>query len=268
MEKRFAGKVAWITGGGSGIGRALAVELARNGADVAVSGRRADRLSEAVAACEAEGVRAIAVPCDVTQEDSVQAAVASVVAQLGRLDVAVANAGFGVSGAVVDVSADEWRRQLDTNVVGVAMTARHAVPELEKTRGRLVVVGSVSGTISVPGSGAYSASKYAVRSLAQTLSIELAPRGVSCTLIQPGFVESEIAKVDNRGEYKESRKDRRPAKLMWKADDAARVMVRAIDRRAREYTFTAHGKAAAFLGMHFPGLVHLALSRSGAKPRG
>ena len=262
MAKRFEEKVVWITGGGSGIGRELALAFAREGAAVAVSGRRADRLEEVVTELRGMGANALAAPCDVTQEASLRDAVALVVAELGGLDVAVANAGFSVNGRIVDLTADDWRRQFDTNVVGAALTARCAVEALQQRGGRLAIVGSVAGVITAPGSGAYSASKAAVRAMAQALELELAPRGVSCTLLQPGFVESEIGQVDNEGRFHADRRDPRAQKLMWRASDAARVMVDAIARREREYTFTAHGKAVAFLGMHFPGVVHEVLKRT------
>lgn len=263
MSKRFENKVVWITGGGSGIGREMALEFAREGANVAVSGRREDRLEQVVREIEALGGRGLAVPCDVTVEAEVEAAVATIVETLWQLDVAVANAGFAVAGNVAKLTAEDWRRQMDVNVVGAAMTAKYATPELEKTGGRLALIGSVAGTISIAGTGAYSASKYAVRSLAETLGQELHARGVSVTLVQPGFVKSEIAQVDNKGQHNPRRKDRRPEKLMWETDDAARVIVRAIHRRKRVFTFTAHGKLAAFLGTVAPGLVHFAVTRTG-----
>lgn len=263
MGKRFEGKVVWITGGGSGIGREMALEFAREGAAVAISGRRRDRLDEVVAELQALGAEALAVQADVVVEEDVARTVAAVVERFGKLDVAIANAGFSVAGPIERLTADDWRRQMDTNVVGVAMTAKYAAPELEKTRGRLAVMGSVAGTVSVAGTGPYSASKYAVRSVAQTLALELAPRGISVTLVQPGFVKSDIAKVDNQGRLRPERKDRRPAQLLWETDRAARAIVRAVYRRKLTYTFTAHGRVAAFLGTHMPGLVHFVLSRSG-----
>lgn len=265
MGARFEDKVVWITGGGSGIGRELALEFARNGASVAVSGRREDRLEEVVSEVEALGRPAFAVACDVADEASVAAAVEAVVGRFGRLDVAVANAGFAVAGRIDKLDADDWRRQLDVNVVGVAMTARYCVPHLEATGGRLAIVGSISGVVSIANNGPYSASKFAVRSIAQTLSIELAPKGISVTLIQPGFVKSEIAQVDNEGRYNPERKDRRPANLMWETDRAARVMVRAIAARKREFTFTGHGKVVAFLAQHMPSAVNAALRRAATK---
>lgn len=267
MGRSFEGQVAWITGGGSGLGEALARELASQGARVAVSGRRQERLEQVVAAIEAGGGEALAVPCDVTDEASLREAVAAIVARWGRLDVAVANAGFGVSGRVEKVPLDDWRRQFDINVLGVVATAQAALPELRKTRGRLALVASVMGMLCTPGTGPYSASKFAVRAIGLTLSQELHGTGVSCTTIHPGFVESEIAKVDNKGRLHEDRRDTRPEKLMWRADAAARVMARAIEQRKREYVFTWHGRFGAFMGQHMPSLVHLALTRSKAGQR-
>jgi NAD(P)-dependent dehydrogenase (short-subunit alcohol dehydrogenase family) len=265
--RAWADRVAWITGAGSGIGRALAIELARQGATVAVSGRRQQRLEEVARAIEAEGGRALAIPCDVTEEADVERAVASVAGELGRLDLAIANAGFSVAGAIRDLSAEDWRRQLDTNVVGAAMCARYALPHLERTKGRLALVGSVSALLPTPRMGAYTASKYALRAIGQTLSMELAGTGVSCTLVHPGFVESEIAQVDNQGRHDPERADKRPRNLMWKADRAAREMVRAIHARKREHVFTGHGKLGAALGQHLPALAHLVMTRDAAKRR-
>ncbi|MFP4598164.1 MAG: SDR family NAD(P)-dependent oxidoreductase [Persicimonas sp.] len=257
----FKNKSIWITGGGSGIGRALAVEFARQGARVAVSGRRLGKLEESVEAINAAGGTGLAVQCDVTEEQQVIAAVEQVVDEFGGLDVSIANAGFGVGGRVEDLSADDWRRQFDVNVVGAAITARHSLPELRKTDGRVVLMGSVAGTIAQPGNSAYCASKYAVRAIGQALAMELSGESVSCTLVQPGFIESEIGQVDNKGQFREDWTDKRPQQLMWPADKAARVIVRAIDKRKREFTFTGHGRVVSFFGKHMPGVVHHAITK-------
>ena len=262
MRKRFDNKVVWITGGGSGIGRALAFAFAKEGAAVAISGRREDRLHEVVEELESKGTKALGVRCDVTDEASVAEAVQKVVRTLGGLDVAVANAGFSVAGRIEKLSAADWRRQLDVNVIGVAMTARYALPHLRESKGRLALIGSISSMLVAPGFGAYSASKYAVRAIGQALAAELHGSGVSCTTIHPGYIESEIAQVDNQGRFDPQREDRRPKNLMWPADRAARVIVDAIAKRKREYTFTGHGKAGAFAGRHMPGLVHFSMTRN------
>lgn len=252
---KFEGHAAWITGGGSGIGRALALELARQGADVAVSGRREAKIEAVAAEIRGLGPRGIAVPCDVTDEDQVAAAADRVAAELGKLDVAIANAGFAVAGPMEELTADQWRRQFDVNVVGVVITAKHALQHLRGTRGRLGLVGSVSAFVPTAKQGPYTASKYAVRAIGQTLNIELAGTGVSCTTLHPGFVESEIAQVDNDGVHHSDKKDRRPKSLMWPSDKAAKVMLEAMWRRKNELVFTAHGKLGAMLGQHTPGLV-------------
>ncbi len=258
---KFDRQVVWITGAGSGIGRALALAFAREGADVALSGRRLDRLEEVAAEVTSLGRRALPVPLDVAADGACEEGVTRIVQALGRLDVAVANAGFSVNGAFESLTLDDWRRQLDVNVIGAVATARAALPELRKTNGRVVFVASVMGLLTLPGQTAYSASKFALRAIGLGLAQELHGTGVSCTTIHPGFVESEIAQVDNSGQFRAGRKDRRPQRLMWPADKAARVMVAAIHGRKREYVFTGHGKAGGFLGRHFPGLVHFVGTR-------
>ncbi|MBL4633445.1 MAG: SDR family NAD(P)-dependent oxidoreductase [Kofleriaceae bacterium] len=257
----FRDEVVWITGSSSGIGAALARDFAERGAIVCLSARRADKLEALANELGARGLRASVYPCDVTSEEDLEKTVAAIIGDHGQLDCAIANAGFGVSGRIESLTGEEWRRQLDVNVVGSALTAKYALPELRKSRGRLALVGSVMAMLSTPKSGAYAASKFAVRAIGQTLSMELHGSGVSCTTIHPGFVESDIARVDNSGTYLESRKDKRPAKLMWPTDKAAKVMVGAIARRKREFVFTGHGKVAGYLGRHFPGFVHFAQTR-------
>jgi NAD(P)-dependent dehydrogenase (short-subunit alcohol dehydrogenase family) len=261
MEDRFKDQVVWITGASSGIGRALATAFAVQGAFVAVSARRQDRLDQVVQEVEALGRRCLTVPCDVTDEAQIAAAVKKIADHFGRLDVAVANAGLGIKGRIEELGAEEWRRQLDVNVVGLALTARYALPHLRQTGGRLALIGSVAAVLPSPSSGAYSASKAAVASIGQTLSAELHGSNVTCTTIHPGFVVSDLARIDNQGRFNPDRKDPRPKHLMWPADKAAQVIVDAIYKRKRDYVFTVHGKVAHFIGRHFPVLASIFFSR-------
>lgn len=263
MNGKFSGKIVWITGGGSGLGQEMAKEFGREGATVIVSGRRVENLQETCDAVRALGAQAEAVACDVRDEDAVDDAVQQILDTHGQLDVVVANAGYSAAGPIERLSAQVWRDQLDTNVVGLTNTIRSSLPALRETQGRIALIGSVAGLISMPGTGPYHASKFAVRAIGETLAMELYGSGVTCTTIHPGFVASQIGRVDNQGAYDAARKDPRPARLMWQPDDAARVMVRAIYRRKREYVFTGHGKIAGFLGRHFPGLTYFAITRGG-----
>src|SRR5262249_2213303 len=162
------------------------------------------------------------------------AAVANIHEFLGAIDVAVANAGFGVIGKFGKLNIEDYRRQFETNVFGVLRTVYTTLEDLKKTRGRLVLMGSVSGHISAPEASPYSMSKFAVRALADALYCELASQGISVTLISPGFVKSEIQRVDNQGVYHEGEKNKVPEWLQMDTDKAAGQIVRAVRRRSRE----------------------------------
>jgi short-subunit dehydrogenase len=264
---RFAGQVALITGASSGIGAALARELARQGAHVVLLARRADRLAALAREIEASGRRALVVTADVTVDGDVERAVASAQTAFGRLDVVIANAGFGVVGPVARLTLDDYRRQFETNVFGVLRTVQATLGALQGSRGRLAIVGSVSGYIATPGSSPYSMSKFAVRALAEALGHELAPTGVSVTLITPGFVESEIRRVDNAGVLRTEAGESVPAWLVMPAARAARQMVRAIARRRREVVVTGHGKVGVFVQRHAPWLVTAGVRKAGIRSR-
>jgi short-subunit dehydrogenase len=267
-RQRFAGNAVFITGASSGIGAALAREFAREGADVALAARRIDRLEALAAEIGKSGRRAVVTPCDVTRDGDLERAVGQARAALGKLDVVVANAGFGVTGKLETLALDDYRRQLETNVFGVLRTVYATLDDLKKTRGRLVLIGSVSGHVAVPGSSAYSMSKFAVRGLADALGHELAPHGVAVTLISPGFIESEISQVDNRGAWRPQAPRRPiPASLVMATPTAARKIVRAVARRRREVVITGFGKAAVALQRHAPWLLAAIIRRFGIKGR-
>jgi short-subunit dehydrogenase len=267
-RQRFAGQAVFITGASSGIGAALAREFAREGGDVALVARRRDRLETLAAEIAAIGRRTVVVPCDVTRDGELERAASAARAVLGKLDVVVANAGFGVTGALETLSLDDYRRQFETNVFGVLRTVFATLEDLRKTRGRLVLIGSVSGHVGVPGSSAYSMSKFAVHGLAASLGHELAPYGVAVTLISPGFVESEIGQVDNRGvRHPEASRRPLPASIVMATPTAARKIVGAVARRRREAVITGFGRTVVFLQRHQPGLLAKIIRRLSIKGR-
>jgi short-subunit dehydrogenase len=264
---RFPGQVALITGASSGIGAALAREFSRQGADVALLARRRDLLTALAGEIEARGRRALVIAGDVTVDGDLERAVAEAQAALGRLDVVVANAGFGVVGPVEHLALDDYRRQFETNVFGVLRTVQASIGPLRAARGRLAIIGSVAGHIATPGSSPYAMSKFAVRALAESLGHELVRSGVSVTLVTPGFVESEIRRVDNTGVLRAEASEPMPAWLVMPAERAARQIVRAIARRRREVVVTAHGKLAVFLQRHASWLVAAGIRRGGIRSR-
>jgi short-subunit dehydrogenase len=149
----------------------------------------------------------------------------------------------------------------------VLRTLQETLPALKSTHGRFVIMGSVAGHLSGAGSSAYTMSKFAVRALAEALHGDLRLVGVSCTLISPGFVDSDIRRVDNRGGLHAEAKDPVPAWLRMRTDKAAKVMARGILRGRREVIVTFHARVIVFFARHFPGVTRWALLRSGQKSR-
>ena len=196
-----------------------------------------------------------------------QALVDQTLARFGRLDVLIANAGFGVSAPFDELELEDYRRQLETNLYGVLRCSKAALPALRESKGVLALMGSVCGYLSMPGITPYSVSKYAVRALAEGLGFELEKEGVRVLHIAPGFVESEFRQVDNLGQRHAEHADPVPAWVVCPADRAAKVILRAIRRRRREVVVTKHGRLLVWLARHVPGLFGFLLRRSGAEGR-
>jgi short-subunit dehydrogenase len=253
--------VVLITGASSGIGAALARELAREGARLLLMARRRDRLEALRTELASSGAEVVVHVGDVTRRADLDAAVALAVERYGRLDVAIANAGFGVVGPLEKLTVEDYRRQFETNVFAAIETSKASLAELSKSRGRLVLIGSVAGYISTPNASPYAMSKFAIRAFAEALRPELAPRGVAVTLISPGFVESEIRQVDNRGGWHAQAKNPLPSWLPMPAEVAAKKIVAAVYRRRREAIITVHGKVLVWLSRFAPWVLRLAMRR-------
>jgi NADP-dependent 3-hydroxy acid dehydrogenase YdfG len=241
--------VALVTGASAGIGRAVCGELVARGGRVVMVARRHERLAE----LEAElGEAAVGVVGDVTRDGGLDDAIDCARSRFGRLDVALANAGFGVGRPVERLEVEDFRRQLETNVLGVLRTLYATLPDLKASRGVFAITGSVAGYLATPGSVAYSMSKFAVRALAEGLRPELAPSGVGVVLLSPGYVASEIRQVDRHGRFRPEFRDPVPGWLQMPADEAARKIVHAIERRRPEAVITVHGKLLVAMARHLP----------------
>lgn len=258
---KFQDQSVLITGASSGIGAALARELAREGARLVLMARRRERLDSLCAELAGAGAQAVVHVGDVTKRADLDAGVALAVERYGRLDVAIANAGFGVVGPLEKLNVEDYRRQFETNVFALLETSKACLAELKKSRGRLALIGSVAGYISTPNASPYAMSKFAVRAFAEALRPELAPHGVSVTLISPGFIESEIRQVDNRGGWHPKAKDPLPAWLPMRTDLAAKKIVSAMYRRKREAVITFHGKVLVWLSRFAPWVLRVAMRR-------
>lgn len=264
----MAAPVAVITGASSGIGEALARTYASKGFQTVLLARRLDRIEALAKSLSPVG---LAIAADVTRDTDLQQACATVLEKFGRVDTVVANAGFGVAGAVEKLSVADYQRQFDTNVYGVLRTFYAFVGALKQSKGKFGIIGSVNGYIALNGGSPYAMSKFAVRALATSLRYEMQAYGVSVTHIGPGFVKSEIRSVNNRGEHRPGHRDPIPSWLSMDTLKAARHIYAAIEKRKRERIITGHGKVLVFLQRHFSGLMNLLIgqlnvtSRSEAK---
>ena len=181
-----------ITGGGRGIGRAIALAFAEPGTTVAIASRTAAQLERTAAEIAERGADAVPLTMDVRDAASVSAAFATLRARIGQLDVLVNNAGVGGGQPVEGSDEQAWRRIIDTNVIGTYLVSRETLPSLP-AGGRVINLSSVLGRFGVAGYTAYCASKHAIIGFTRALALELAPRGITVNAICPGWVDTEMA---------------------------------------------------------------------------
>jgi len=189
---RFAGKVVIVTGGGQGIGRATSLRFAEEGAAVVVADRDAALGQSVAAEIQQAGGQARAVTTDVSDEASIQAMVSQAVAAFGGIDILISNAAVFVLRGI-EATVEEWRQILDVNVIGVALAAKHVVPEMRKRGGGAIVnLGSISSFIAQPQFVTYNATKGAISQMTRCMALDLAPDNIRVNAVCPGTVWTQI----------------------------------------------------------------------------
>ncbi len=193
---QLTGKVAFVTGGGSGIGEAATLLLAKEGAKVAVLDHQQETSDKTVEKIQQEGGEAIAIAADIAQPEMMQQAIQKTVDQFGGIDIVFANAGInGVWAPIEELTPEEWDKTIDTNLTGTFLTIKYAVPYLKRQGGSVIITSSVNGTrvFSNTGATAYSCTKAAQVAMAKMLALELADHRVRVNVICPGAIATNIA---------------------------------------------------------------------------
>jgi short-subunit dehydrogenase len=259
----YAGKSLIITGASTGIGRALCLALAPQRPRLVLAARDAARLEETAAACRALGAEALVVPTDVTSETACAALVSRTVEAFSGVDVLVNNAGAGMLARFDELQdLSVYESLMKVNYLGCVYPTWHALPHLKKSRGQIVAVASLAGLTGVPTRTGYAASKHAVFGFFDSLRIELLGTGVDVTLVAPDFVVSEIHKraigPDGRPLGTSPMQE---AKIMT-AEECARLMVAAMERRQRVLITSFRGRAGRFVRLFAPGFIDRIASKA------
>ena len=226
----LTGKVALVTGASSGIGKASALALAKQGAKVALAARRVERLTALVSEIQKAGGEAIAIPTDVLKKEDILSAVATTVKTYGRLDILLNNAGVGSLGTTLEMPEEAWDSVLDTNLKAYFFIAQAAAKEMMKNKwGRIINIASIlSGGVGSGMAGAvnYSASKGGVVAMTEALADEFAPLGITVNAIGPGFIETEMTEtVKKMPDFYNALIARIPMKRFGKAEEIAATVI-------------------------------------------
>ena len=233
---QLANQVAVITGGARGIGREIALLLARDGADCVLFDVNEELLNQTAEEIQALGRRALGLVVDVTNAQTVDAAVLKALDKLGRLDILVNNAGITQDGLMIRMDEAQWDRVLDINLKGTFLCTRAVAKVMLKARrGRIVSIASVVGLMGNPGQANYAASKAGIIGLTKTVAKELGSRGITCNAIAPGFIKTEMTERLPQ-DVKQRLFDAIPLGQFGEAGDVAKAVLFLVSDAARYIT--------------------------------
>jgi short-subunit dehydrogenase len=236
-------KVVFLTGASSGIGEALALEMARRGAILGLLARRESLLRDLVAKCERKGTAAREFPCDITDETSVFDAAEELRGEFGKIDILIANAGIG-GGSVraKDIKPSDFRRVIDTNLIGAMNSVAAVLPQMiERGSGQIVGISSLAGIRGLPKSAAYCASKAGMNAYFESVRLDVRDKGVAVTVIQPGFIKTPLTS---------GRKSKMP--FLMELEDSIPYFLHAIEKKKKFAAFPWQLATLARAGRYFP----------------
>ena len=260
----FSNSVVIVTGASEGIGRAFCLELAPQRPRLVLAARNRERLESLAEECRGAGAEALVVPTDVTDEASCRALIGAAVARFGDgIDVLVNNAGGTMWTRLDEVSdLSIYERLMRLNYLGSVYPTFHALPHLKRARGRIVAVSSMAGLIGVPTRTGYSAAKHAVIGFFESLRVEVADAGVTVTIVCPDFVVSQIHKRALGSDGRPLGDNPMAKSKIMSAQQCARLLIAAIERRERLLVTSGRGKLARWLKLLAPGRIDAMAARA------
>ena len=248
--------VTIITGASTGIGEELAYRLAQQGAHLVLTARRQDELDRVAEKARSFGAKVITVSADVAKSDDCKKIIDTTLAEFGRIDTLVCNAGMTMWAKFADIKDIAMLdRIMQVNYMGAVYCTHHALPHLVKTKGRIVGVASLTALVGVPTRTGYAASKHAMRGFFDSLRIELADQGVSVTMIYPGFVATGIRENATGADGKPAKIDPVNKDDVMSVEECTSIIVRAIESRQREEIMTLKGKLGQWVKLISPGVI-------------
>jgi dehydrogenase/reductase SDR family protein 7B len=261
-------KVVIITGGGSGIGKACASTFLARGYRVVISGRRMEKLQDVVGELKSSSQHLLAVQADVSVEEDAKRIVDETIAQFGRIDVLINNAGISMRALFEEMDLSVLKRLMDTNFWGAVYCTKYALPHLLKSKGSVVGISSIAGKKGLPGRTGYSASKFALEGFLETLRIENLKKDLHVLVACPGFTASEIRisslSADGRAQGESPREENK----MMSAQTVAHEIAEAVKSRKRDLVLTFNGRLTVWLNKFFPAFMDKLVYKHMAKEPG
>ncbi|MEA3478187.1 MAG: SDR family oxidoreductase [Bacteroidota bacterium] len=249
---KLANKVAVITGASSGIGKALAIAMADEGAKLVLGARNKEKLDEVITDITFKGREAIAIQTDVSDENDCKNLIITAYEKYGRIDILINNAGISMRALFNDSKVDVLKKLMDVNFWGTVYCTKYALPYLLESKGSVVGVSSIAGYKGLPGRTGYSSSKFAMHGFLESLRIENLKTGLHVLIACPGFTASNIRNTALNAEGTQQGESPRDESKMMSAEEVAKHIIEAIIKRKDRLTLTSQGKTTVLLNKLFP----------------
>ncbi len=248
-------KVVVITGGSSGIGKALAEVFGSKGSKIVITGRRQEALQEVVAELERQNIEVLGIVADVSKQEDCNLMAAQTIEKFGKIDVLINNAGITMRALFEDVDLDVVKQVMDINFYGVLFATKSCLPSIIENKGSVIGVSSIAGFRGLPGRTGYSASKFALQGFLEVLRTEMLYKGVHVLTACPGFTTSNIRKKSLTKDGSQQGESPRDEGKMMSAEECALHIYRATLKRKKYLILTRQGRMTVFLNKWFPGFM-------------